>query len=391
MLRPHKSLSTPELTQNLPETKWKAVQELIVKNMKIGIIGCGTISSAYFEGARKTDILEIKACADLRMEAAQAQAEKYNCHACTVDELLADPEIELAVNLTIPRAHVDIGLQVLEAGKHVYSEKPLGVDVESGKRLIDTAAEKGLRVGSAPDTFLGAGIQTSRQALDAGKIGRPIAGSAFMCGHGPEGWHPNPAFFYDIGGGPMLDMGPYYVTALVNILGPVKRVAAITTKGFEERIATSQALDGMRIPVKITTHLTGTMAFENGTIVTAIMSFDMWRQSLPCIEIYGETGSMQVPDPNGFGGPVNVCPAGGDWEAEEIAFPDNARMIGVIDMVSAIRSGRMHRANGGLAYHVLEVMLAFDKSSETGEHIVIESTTERPDALPLGLPEWKID
>ena len=189
----------------------------------------------------------------------------------------------------------------------------------------------------------------------------------------------------------MLDMGPYYVTALVNILGPVKRVAAITTKGFEERIATSQALDGMKIPVKITTHLTGTLAFENGTIVTTIMSFDMWRQSLPCIEIYGETGSMQVPDPNGFGGPVNVCPAGGDWEAEELAFPNNARMIGVIDMVSAIRSGRMHRANGGLAYHVLEVMLAFDKSSETGEHVVIESTTERPDALPLGLPEWEID
>jgi predicted dehydrogenase len=359
--------------------------------MKIGIIGCGTISGAYFEGARKTDILEIKACTDLRMEAAQAQAEKYNCHAVTVDELLADPEIELVVNLTIPRAHVDVGLQVLDADKHVYSEKPLGVDIESGKQLIDTAAEKGLRVGSAPDTFLGAGIQTSRQTLDAGKIGRPIAGSAFMCGHGPESWHPNPVFFYDIGGGPMLDMGPYYVTALVNILGPVKRVAAITTKAFEERIATGDALQGIRIPVKTTTHLTGTMEFENGTIVTTIMSFDMWRQSLPCIEIYGETGSMQVPDPNGFGGPVNVCPAGGDWEEEEIAFPNNARMIGVIDMVSAIRSGRTHRANGALAYHVLEVMLAFDKSSETGEHVVIESTTERPDPVPFGLQEWEID
>jgi predicted dehydrogenase len=359
--------------------------------MKIGIIGCGVISGAYFEGARKTDILEIKACADLRMEAAHAQAEQYNCEARTVDELLADDEIELVVNLTIPRAHVDVGLQVLEAGKHVYSEKPLGVDTESGKQLIDTAAEKGLRVGSAPDTFLGAGIQTSRQTLDSGKIGRPIAGSAFMCGHGPEGWHPNPAFFYDIGGGPMLDMGPYYMTALVNLLGPVKRVAAITTKGFAERIATSEALDGMRIPVKITTHLTGTLEFENGTIVTTIMSFDMWRQSLPCIEIYGETGSMTVPDPNGFRGPVNVCPAGGDWEEEDIPFPNNARMIGVIDMVSAIESGRPHRANGALAYHVLEVMCAFDKSSETGEHVVIESTTERPEPVPTGLKEWEID
>ena len=359
--------------------------------MKIGIIGCGVISGAYFEGARKTDILQIKACADLRMEAAHAQAEKYNCEARTVDELLADDEIELVVNLTIPRAHVDVGLQVLEAGKHVYSEKPLGVDTESGKQLIDTAAEKGLRVGSAPDTFLGAGIQTSRQTLDSGKIGRPIAGTAFMCGHGPEGWHPNPAFFYDIGGGPMLDMGPYYMTALVNLLGPVKRVAAITGKGFAERIATSEALDGMRIPVKITTHLTGTLAFENGTIVTTIMSFDMWRQRLPCIEIYGETGSMTVPDPNGFGGPVSVCQERGEWEDQELAFPNNARMIGVIDMVSAIRSGRTHRANGALAYHVLEVMLAFDKSSETGEHILIESTTERPDPVPVGLKEWEID
>ena len=359
--------------------------------MKIGIIGCGNISSAYFEGARKTDILEIKACADLRIEAAQAQAEKYNSHAYSVDQLLGDSEIELVVNLTIPRAHVDVGLQVLESGKHVYSEKPLGVDTKSGKQLIDTAAEKGLRVGSAPDTFLGAGIQTSRQALDAGKIGRPIAGSAFMCGHGPEGWHPNPTFFYDIGGGPMLDMGPYYVTALVNILGPVKRVAAITTKGFEERIATSQALHGLRIPVEITTHLTGTLEFQNGAIITMIMSFDMWRHSLPCIEIYGETGSMTVPDPNGFGGPVHVCPAGGDWEEQEIPFPNNARMIGVIDMVSAIRLGRTHRANGVLAYHVLEVMLAFDKSSETSEHVEIESTTERPAPLPTGLQEWEID
>ena len=212
-----------------------------------------------------------------------------------------------------------------------------------------------------------------------------------MCGHGHESWHPNPAFYYDIGGGPMLDMGPYYVTALVNILGPVKRVAAITTKTFEERVATSQAVRGLRIPVKTTTHLTGTIEFQNGAIITMIMSFDMWRHSLPCIEIYGETGSMTVPDPNGFGGPVNVCPAGGDWEEEEIALPNNARMIGVIDMVSAIRSGRMHRANGGLAYHVLEIMCAFDKSSETGEHVVIESTTERPDPVPLGLEEWEID
>lgn len=359
-------------------------------NMKIGIIGCGTISGAYFGGAQKTDILQIKACADLRMEAAQAQAERHGCEALTVEELLADSEIELVVNLTIPRAHVEVGLQVLEADKHVYSEKPLGVDVESGKQLIALAAEKGLRVGSAPDTFLGAGIQTSRQALDAGAIGKPLAGTAFMCGHGHESWHPNPAFYYDIGGGPMLDMGPYYVTALVNLLGPVKRVAAMTTKAFEERIATSEAAKGLRIPVKTTTHLTGTMEFHNGALITMMMSFDMWRHSLPCIEIYGETGSMQVPDPNGFGGTVNVADAREGWEAVPLAFPNNARMIGVIDMVAAIQAGRAHRANGDLAYHVLEVMLAFDKSSETSEHVEIESTTERPAPMPTGLKEWEV-
>lgn len=359
--------------------------------MKIGIIGCGTISGAYFEGARRTEILEIKGCADINLDAAKTQAEKYNCTAYSVEDLLADSEIELVVNLTIPRVHVEVGLQVIEAGKHVYSEKPLGVDIDSGKQLINASAKGGVRVGSAPDTFLGAGIQTSRMVIDADKIGNPIAGTAFMCGHGPESWHPNPAFYYDIGGGPMLDMGPYYITALVNILGPVKRVAAITTKAFEERVATSQAVHGLRIPVNTTTHLTGAIEYHNGAIITMIMSFDMWRHSLPCIEIYGETGSIQIPDPNGFGGRVAVCDRGGDWEDIPLEFPNNARMIGVIDMVSAIRNDRVHRANGALALHVLEVMLAFDKSAESGEHVVIESTTERPSPIPIGLKEWDID
>lgn len=359
--------------------------------MKIGIIGCGTISGAYFEGARRTDILEIKACADIRQEVAISQAKKYNCKSFSIEELLADSEIELVVNLTIPKVHVDVGIQVLNAGKHVYSEKPLGVDIDSGKQLIHLAAEKGLRVGSAPDTFLGGGIQTSRLVIDSSKIGKPLAGTAFMCGHGPESWHPNPSFYYDIGGGPMLDMGPYYITALVNLLGPVKRVAAITTKAFEQRIATSKAVNGLRIPVNTTTHLTGILEFENGVLITMIMSFDMWKHSLPCIEIYGETGSLRVPDPNTFGGPVAISPASGDWEDVPISYPNNARMIGVIDMVSAIQSDRIHRANGDLAYHVLEVMLAFDKSSESGEHVTIESTTERPTPISTGLREWEID
>ncbi len=362
----------------------------MAEKMKIGIIGCGSISGAYFGGASKTDLLEIKSCADIRMEAAKAASERNGCQAVTVDEMLADPEIELVVNLTIPRAHVEIGLRALEAGKHVYGEKPLGVSTEEASKLIKLASEKGLRVGSAPDTFMGAGGQTARKALDEGAIGRPIAGTAFMCGHGHESWHPNPAFYYDIGGGPMLDMGPYYTTALINILGPAKRVAGITTKAFDERIATSKAVKGLRIPVKVTTHLAGTIEFHNGTIVTMIMSFDMWRHSLPCIEIYGTEGSMKVPDPNGFGGSVLVS-AKGDWKEVPLAFPNNARMIGVIDMVAAIRSGRSHRASGELAYHALEVMTGFDKSSQSGQHTEIETRIERPAPMPLGLNEWEVE
>ncbi|MFC1717564.1 Gfo/Idh/MocA family protein [Candidatus Poribacteria bacterium] len=359
--------------------------------MKIGIIGCGNISGAYFGGAQKTDVLEIKSCADIRMEAAQSAAEKHGYQAVTVDELLADPEIELVVNLTIPRAHMEVALQVLEAGKHVYSEKPMGVDTAEAQRIVQLAASKGLRIGGAPDTFLGAGGQTARKTMDAGAIGRPVSGTAFMCGHGHESWHPNPAFYYDLGGGPMLDMGPYYITALVNILGPVKRVAGITSRALDERIATSEALNGLRIPVHVTTHLTGVMEFVNGAVITMIMSFDMWRHSLPIIEIYGTEGSMKVPDPNGFKGPVSVAPQGGGWEEVAIPFPNNARMIGVVDMVRAIRSGRPHRASGDLTYHVLELMTAFDKSSQSGQHVEIQSTVERPAPFPEGLEEWTVD
>jgi len=361
------------------------------EKMKIGVIGCGNISGAYFGGAQKTKVLEIKSCADIRMEAAKAAADKYGFQAVTVDELLADPEIELVVNLTIPRAHVEVGLQILEAGKHAYSEKPMGVSLEEAQKLVKLATEKNLRLGGAPDTFLGAGGQTARKTMDEGAIGKPVAGTAFMCGHGHESWHPNPAFYYDIGGGPMLDMGPYYITALVNILGPVKRVAGITTKAFEERIATSEAVAGLHIPVKVSTHLTGVMEFANGAVITMIMSFDMWKHGLPCIEIYGTEGSMKVPDPNGFGGAVRVATAKGDWNDVPLAFPNNARMIGVVDMVRAIRSKRLHRASGELTYHVLELMTAFDKSSQSGQHVEIQSTVERPAPFPTGLNEWEVE
>ena len=189
----------------------------------------------------------------------------------------------------------------------------------------------------------------------------------------------------------MMDMGPYYITALVNILGPIKRVAAVTTKAFEERIATSEKAYGLRIPVNTTTHLTGILEFVNGTIITMIMSFDMWSHGLPCIELYGTDGSIKVPDPNGFGGSVQVAQARGDWAEIPLEFPQNARIIGLIDMVRAIRNDRPHRVSGDLAYHVLEAMLAFDKSSQTAQHIRIESNVERPIPLPVGLKEWEVE
>jgi len=360
--------------------------------MKIGIIGCGNICKAYFGGAQKTDLLEVKSCADIRMDAAKAAAYKYGCQAVTVDELLADSEIELVVNITIPRAHVEVDLQILEAGKHVYSEKPLGVSVEEARKAIKLADEKGLRIGCAPDTFLGAGGQTARKTIDDGAIGKPFAGTSFLANHGHENWHPSPVFFYDIGGGPMLDMGPYYVTALVNVLGPVKRVAGITTKAFEERVATSEEAKGQVLDVKVSTHLTGALEFVNGAVITLITSFDIWKHSLPRIEIHGTEGSMTIPDPNTFRGPVQVAhDKGEDWQDVPQAFPENARMIGVVDMVKAIRDGRPHRASGAQAFHVLEVMSAFDKSSESGQHIEIQSIVERPAPFPVGLKEWEVD
>ncbi|MBN1259686.1 MAG: Gfo/Idh/MocA family oxidoreductase, partial [Anaerolineae bacterium] len=279
------------------------------------------------------------------------------------------------------------------AGKHVHSEKPLGVTREEGARIIAAATEKGVLVGCAPDTFLGGGQQTARKILDDGWIGAPVAAAAFFMGHGPEAWHPNPFFFYQQGGGPMLDLGPYYVTALVNLLGPITRVTASARISFPERIATSEAHFGARIPVEVPTHVAGVANFANGAIGTLITSFDVWASTLPRIEIYGSEGSLSVPDPNIFGGPVRVRRAGAtEWtEAPHSHDTEVGRGIGVADLAYALIMGRKHRANGALAYHVLDVMQAFGEASEQGAHIDIASRCERPAALPLGLLPGTLD
>lgn len=363
--------------------------------VKIGVVGCGNISDVYFAAGKTFEIIDIVACADLVPERAQAKAKTHGIRrACTVEELLADPEIRIVVNLTVPKAHAVVALEALKAGKCVHNEKPLAITRADGREMLELAREKGVRVGGAPDTFLGAGLQTCRKLIDDGWIGEPVAATAFMQCHGHEGWHPDPEFYYEVGGGPMFDMGPYYLTALVALMGPIRRVTGSTRVTFPERIITSKPKYGKRVPVETPTHIAGVMDFENGAICTIVTSFDVWAHNLPCIEIHGTHGSMSVPDPNGFGGPVRICRAGtGGWSEIPLTHPyaDNNRGIGVADMAYALQSGRPHRANGELAYHVLDVMQAFDEASRKGQHIAIESTCERPAPLPLGLTEGFLD
>ncbi|MHC4886773.1 MAG: Gfo/Idh/MocA family protein [Planctomycetota bacterium] len=362
----------------------------------IGIIGCGNISQAYFNAAKKFEIIEVVSCADINMTVARAKGKENGVKAETVKALLANKAVDLVINLTIPAVHAEVSMAVLKAGKHVHCEKPLAVSLEDGKEVVDFAAKKGLLVGCAPDTFLGAGLQTCRKIVDDGWLGRVVAGSIFLMSRGPESWHPNPAFFYENGAGPMFDMGPYYITALVNLLGPVKRVAAITSKAFEVRTATCEAQFGKQLPVQVPTHNSGALEFHNGAVISATISFDVHRHGHSPIEIYGTEGSMKVPDPNTFGGPIEVfTPTTGEWQPQAFSHPyaDNMRSIGAADLAYNILAGgkRGHRASGDLAYHVLEVMHAFDTSSKSGKHTKIKSKPKQPKALPLGLIEGRLD
>ncbi len=351
----------------------------------VGIIGCGNISAAYLKAARKFPILEIVALADANPAAAQARGEEYGVPARSVEALLDDPAVEIVVNLTTPKAHVEVGLKAVAAGKHVHSEKPLGINLEEAGALLAAARAKGVRVGCAPDTFLGGAHQTARKLIDEGLIGMPIGGTAFFMCPGHERWHPNPGFYYLAGGGPMLDMGPYYITDLVNLLGPVASVSGVATRLRETREITSEALKGTRIPVEVATHVTGTLRFVNGAAVTIAMSFDVPRHKHAPLEIYGDKGSLLVPDPNFFGGAIEFASASQDWKimpTQHAYADDNYRIVGVADMAQAIRDDRPHRASGALAYHVLEVMLAFPASSDTGAAVAIKSRPERPAMLP---------
>jgi predicted dehydrogenase len=382
-----------------PTDNWKLQPEAFYERsdisedavVNVGVIGCGKISSIYLRNGATFDDIGIVACSDLVLERAQGQAEAYGVpKACSPEELLADEEVELVLNLTVPAVHAEVSLAALEAGKHVYTEKPLAVNREDGRRLLEVAAKRDLRIGCAPDTFLGGGLQTCREVMDEGIIGEPVAVSALMLNHGPEDWHPNPDFYYQPGAGPMFDMGPYYLTALATLIGPVRRVAGSARVTFPQRTITSEPLAGTTITVNTPTHVAGVMDFESGAVGTLVTTFDVWSESQSRIDLYGTEGTLSLPDPNFADGPVRL------WRSDEGAWTDvplthpytgNSRGIGLADMAQALRSGRKHRASGELGMHVLDIIHAFLDSSERGEHVAVNSTFERPEPLPATSPE----
>ena len=356
-------------------------------SVKLGIIGCGYISEIYLRNLSLLVGVEVVAVADADMKHAQSRADAFGIPALSVKRLLDHPEIEIVINLTIPKAHAEVATAILEAGKSVYNEKPLAIERAEARTMLALAREKGLRVGCAPDTFLGAGLQTCRQLIDAGAIGEPVGATAFMTCRGHESWHPNPAFYYQPGGGPLFDMGPYYLTALVTLIGPVRRVTGSARISFPERTVTSEAKFGSKISVEVPTNIATVADFADGAIGTMIMSFDVWQANLPKIEIYGSEGTLGVSDPNMFEGPVRLWQhRSREWREMPLAneFIEDWRGLGVADMAYAIRDGRPHRANGSLAYHVLDIMHAVHDASREGRHVELAGKCERPEPLQAG-------
>ncbi|NLG24051.1 MAG: Gfo/Idh/MocA family oxidoreductase [Clostridiales bacterium] len=341
--------------------------------MNVALIGAGNISGIYLSnlGTRFPAVRVIGVC-DLIREKAEAAAGQFGVQ--IYDDMhaaFADPAVDAIVNLTRPHQHYDVTRQALIAGKHVYSEKPLAAAIEQGRELVALAAEKGLYLGGAPDTFLGDGIQTCRALIERGEIGRPVAATAFMTGHGPESWHPDPAFFYQFGGGPMMDMGPYYVSALVELMGRVRSVMGMAETSFAERTMTCKEHFGEVIRPEVATHVGGLMRFESGAIATIVTSFDVWAAQLPRIEIYGELGTLSAPDPNTFRGPVLLYkPEWGEFREQPLLsteFSENCRGLGIDGMAAAIAANRPDFAcSHRRTFHVLDVMTGFVRSSRSG-------------------------
>jgi len=351
----------------------------------VGVIGAGVISDTYLENLMRFPDVRVVMVADLDVARAQAQSVKHGVpRAGTVADLLADPDVELVVNLTIPAAHVDVGLAALEAGKHVWAEKPLALDRETGRKLLDRAREKGLRVASAPDTVLGAGLQTARRAVDAGRIGEPRTALALLQSPGPESWHPAPEFLFAAGGGPLLDMGPYYLTELVQLLGPINRVTGAGGQARATRVIGSGPRAGTEFAVAVPTTVSALVEFERGGSAQVVLSFDS-ALVRGLLEVTGTLGAAVLPDPNRFDGATTLHVLGGS-APEELAPQGHAasRGTGVLELARAIRAGVPERASGELAYHVLDAMLSIEESITRGHAVTVASTVDVPPALPEG-------
>ena len=364
-------------------------------NLGLGIIGCGNISTTYLKLAPLFKGLEVRAVADVNMAAATARAEEYSTRAQSVDDLLASKDVDVVINLTVPDAHYAVSKRILEAGKHAYSEKPLVLSLEEGVTLRDLARSKGLAVGCAPDTFMGGSHQQARAVLDEGRIGTVTAGSAAVLNHGMEHWHPNPDFFFLPGAGPMLDLGPYYVANLINLLGPVRRVGALTSSASSTRTISNGPRDGETVPVKTPTNIHALLEFHTGATITLSTSWDVWHHKRNHFELYGTEGTLYVPDPNFFGGTVEI--GGRDGSLIELAPWDhpfginnqnhngrdlaNYRTAGLADMVAALQQGRDARCSLERTLHGVEVMMACLKSGESGDFVTLTTTCTRPAAL----------
>lgn len=388
----------------------------MIRPLGVGVIGAGVISHAYLGTIARTPGLDLIGVSSRGMDSARTQADRYGGQAMTTEALLADPRVDIVVNLAPPALHHSLGRAVLEAGKHLYSEKPFATSLEDARDLVDRADRTGLKIGAATDTFLGVAHQAVRRLVDDGLIGQVVGGAAVMASNGMEHWHPNPSFFYDRGGGPLLDIGPYMVTQLVNLLGPVVSVTAIGSTPRHERIVASPARAGERIEVRVPTTVNGALLFETGANIALTLSWDVVRHRRAAIELYGLAGTIETPTPNGFDGDVRLLGAG-EPEIVHAAFPGpkpvardlvqamamleagvdpmtgdaigpaspplfgDLRGLGLIDLAKAVREDREPRASGRLAFHVLEVLLALESSAETGGSRAIQSRAERPEPL----------
>ena len=369
--------------------------------MKVGIIGCGNIADIYIKNSKKYfNNFEIIACADKNNEASKKFSKKYNITQMDIDKLLSNVEIQLVINLTIPNAHYEVSLSIIKSKKHSYSEKPLSIEFEDGKILLELARENNVYVGCAPDTFLGAGIQTARKVIDENKIGKINLGSIAMAVPGHEIWHPNPDFYYKYGGGPILDMGPYYFSALVNLLGPVESVDTKVRNVYKKRIIGNGNRKGQQIHVETPTSIISHLEFKSGALIDAFFSFDVWKHNKNHIELYGDKGSLNVPDPNMFGGELLLClEKNGDWKyiqtnrmnlgkyniennnkkINEKPTVANYRGIGVSEMVDSINKGNKHRCSGELSLHVLDIMDCILLSGKENKKINLRSKCKRPE------------